>query len=139
MKLSEIVNKFNDYIEEMLTQLSSCVDDEDIRIYKGMFKKLRIVNSTKGIEQFIIYALPHKDKIVSQDESFFLNHDEASLINDSREESIMQTLKFKELWGTLSSNSKDNLFKFFQVLIFYAEEYFKIKYNKMLGENIGCN
>ena len=139
MKISEIVNKFNDYIEEMLTQLSSCVDDEDIRIYKGMFKKLRIVNSTKGIEQFIIYALPHKDKIVSQDESFFLNHDEASLINDSREESIMQTLKFKELWGTLSSNSKDNLFKFFQVLIFYAEEYFKIKYNKMLGENIGCN
>lgn len=139
MKLSEIVNKFNDYIEEMLTQLSSCVDDEDIRIYKGMFKKLRIVNSTKGIEQFIIYALPHKDKIVSQDESFFLNHDEASLINDSKEESIMQTLKFKELWGTLSINSKNNLFKFFQVLIYYAEEYFKIKYNKILGENVGCH
>ena len=139
MKLSEIVNKFNDYIEEMLGQLSSCVDDEDVRIYKGMFKKLRIVNSTKGIEQFIIYALPHKDKIVSQDESFFLNHDEASLINDSREESIMQTLKFKELWGTLSDNSKENLFKFFQVLIYYAEEYFKIKYNKMIGENIGCH
>ena len=59
MKLSEIKINFNDYIEEMLSQLSSCVDDEDIRIYGGMFKKLRIVNSTMN-KQFMNYALPHK-------------------------------------------------------------------------------
>ena len=46
----------------MLSQLS-CVDDEDIRIYKGMFKKLRIVNSTKGIEQFIIMLYLIKIKL----------------------------------------------------------------------------
>ncbi|VVU94327.1 hypothetical protein CPAV1605_49 [seawater metagenome] len=133
MSISSTVNKFNDYIEEMLTQLNNCVNDEDIKLYKGMFTKLRRINSSKAIEQFIIHVLPYKDKIVANDESFFLNHDEASLLNDDNEESIMKALKFKELWSSISNNSKENLFKFFQVLIYYAEEYFKMKYKNLVA------
>ena len=44
----------------------------------------------------------------------------------------MKALKFKQIWKDLSQTSKMNLFKFFQVLVYYAEEYFKIKYNHLL-------
>jgi len=132
MSLTNSVNKFNDCIEEMLIQLYNCIDDTDLDMYASMFRKLKKINATKAIEQFIIYALPYKDKIINEDETFFLNHDEASLIKNDSDTSIMKALKFKQIWKDLSQTSKMNLFKFFQVLVYYAEEYFKIKYNHLL-------
>lgn len=131
--LSQIVNKFNDFTEEMLNQMYQSTDDKDIRVYGSMFSKLRKINSTKAIEQFVIYVLPYKDKIINEDESFFLNHDESDLIKDDSQDNIMKALKFKQLWSGLSNNSKKNLFKFFKVLVYYAEEYFKIKYSNLVN------
>ena len=45
----------------------------------------------------------------------------------------MKALKFKQLWSGLSEISKKNLFKFFKVLVYYAEEYFKIKYSNLIN------
>ena len=70
MSLTNSVNKFNDCIEEMLIQLYNCIDDTDLDMYASMFRKLKKINATKAIEQFIIYALPYKDKIINEDETF---------------------------------------------------------------------
>jgi hypothetical protein len=131
--LSKIVKKFNDFTEDMLNQMYISTDDNDIRVYESMFSKLRKINSTKAIEQFIIFVLPYKDKIINEDESFFLNQDESNLIKDDSQDNIMKALKFKQLWSSLSNNSKENLFKFFKVLVYYAEEYFKNKYSNLIN------
>lgn len=129
MSVTEIVNNFNCQADDLMTQMYSCSQDYDIKVYHDMFRKLKRFNATKAIEQFIIYVLPYKEKIYDDDETFFLEKSGEELTGDKSEYTMMQSLKFKDLWQTLSNDSKDNIFKFFKVMVYFAEEYLKIKYH----------
>lgn len=131
MSISEIVNNFNSQADDLMSQMYACSQDYDIKVYHNMFRKLKSFNATKAIEQFIIYVLPYKEKIYEDDESFFLSKSSADLVGDASEYSMMQSLKFKDLWQTLNDESKDNIFKFFKVMVYFAEEYLKIKYHNI--------
>jgi hypothetical protein len=128
MSVTEIVNNFNCQADDLMAQMYSCSQDYDIKVYHDMFKKLKRFNATKAIEQFIIYVLPFKEKIYDDDETFFLQKSGEELTGDTSEKTLMQSLKFKDLWQTLSYDSKNNIFKFFKVMVYFAEEYIKIKY-----------
>lgn len=127
MSVTEIVNNFNSQADDLMSQMYSCSQDYDIKVYHDMFKKLKRFNATKAIEQFIIYVLPFKEKIYNDDETFFLEKSGEELTGNNSEYTMMQSLKFKDLWKTLTSESKENIFKFFKVMVYFAEEYLKIK------------
>lgn len=129
MSVTEIVNNFNCQADDLMAQMYSFSQDYDIKVYHDMFKKLKRFNATKAIEQFIIYVLPFKEKIYDDDETFFLQKSGEELTGDTSEYTMMQSLKFKDLWQTLSDDSKSNIFKFFKVMVYFAEEYLKIKYH----------
>ena len=131
MSVAEIVNNFNNQADDLMSQMYACSQDYDIKVYHQMFKKLKKFNASKAIEQFIIYVLPFKEKIYSDDESFFLEKSGQELTGDNSEYTMMQSLKFKDLWKTLSFDSKTNIFKFFKVMVYFAEEYIKIKYSSL--------
>jgi hypothetical protein len=128
MSVTEIVNNFNCQADDLMAQMYSFSQDYDIKVYHDMFRKLKRFNATKAIEQFIIYVLPYKEKIYDDDETFFLQKSGEELTGNNSEYTLMQSLKFKDLWNTLSNDSKDNIFKFFKVMVYFAEEYLKIKY-----------
>jgi len=128
MSLREIVNNFNQQADDLMIQMYECSLDNDIKIYHNMFKKLKRYNATKAIEQFIIYVVPHKERIYNNDDTFFLSQSEKDLIGDESDYTMMQSLKFKDLWITLTEISKENIFKFFKIMIYYAEEFLKLKY-----------
>ena len=128
MSITEIVNNFNNQADDLMAQMYACSQDYDIKVYHQMFVKLKNFNATKAIEQFIIYVLPFKEKIYEDDESFFLEKSGQELTGDGSEYTMMKSLKFKDLWKTLSDDSKNNIFKFFKVMVYFAEEYLKIKY-----------
>lgn len=128
MSITEIVNNFNCQADDLMAQMYACSQDYDIKVYHDMFKKLKLFNATKAIEQFIIFVLPYKKKIYDDDETFFLEKSGEELTGDNSEYTMMQSLKFKDLWQTLSYDSKNNIFKFFKVMVYFAEEYLKIKY-----------
>ena len=129
MSVKEIVNNFNQQADDLMIQMYECSHDQDIKVYHDMFKKLKRFNATKAIEQFIIYVVPYKEKIYNDDESFFLSQSGKDLTGDDSEYTMMKSLKFKEIWSTLSFESKDNIFKFFKVMIYYAEEFLKSKFS----------
>jgi len=127
MSVTEIVSNFNSQADDLMSQMYACSLDYDIKVYHEMFKKLKLFNATKAIEQFILYVLPYKEKIYENDETFFLSKSGEELIGDNSEYTLMQSLKFKDLWQTLTNDSKANIFKFFKVMVYFAEEYLKIK------------
>lgn len=131
MSISEVVNNFNSQADDLMSQMYACSQDYDIKVYHDMFRKLKSFNATKAIEQFIIYVLPYKEKIYEDDESFFLSKSSEELVGDTSEYSMMQSLKFKDLWQTLNNESKNNIFTFFKVMVYFAEEYLKIKYHNI--------
>jgi len=128
MSTREIVNNFNQQADDLMSQMYLCSNDYDIKVYHEMFRKLKRFNATKAIEQFIIYVVPYKENIYNEDESFFLQKSGQDLTGDDSEYTMMKSLKFKELWIHLSNESKSNIFKFFKVMIYYAEQYLKTKY-----------
>ena len=127
MSVSEIVNNFNQQADDLMIQMYECSQDEDIKVYHNMFKKLKRFNATKAIEQFIIYVVPYKEQIYSDDESFFLEQSGKELTGDDSDYTMMKSLKFKDLWTQLSIDSKSNIFKFFKIMIYYAEQFLKSK------------
>lgn len=129
MSLSDIIVNFNKYTEEFVTEIVKITNDADVRSYKTILVNLNKTNATKCIEQFIIYALPEKDKIISSNEDYFLkrNYDQ-ELDND--QDSMMQALKLKDTWKTFDCDTKKCIFEYLQVMVHYSEEYLKCKYNK---------
>lgn len=126
--IQEIVTNFNKYSEEFIDEMIKVTNDDDAKSYRTILINLNKTNATKCIEQFILYGLPQKEYINASNEEYFLkkNYDD-DLEND--EYSMMKALKIKDMWKTFEENTKKCIFEYLQVLVYYSEEYFKMKYN----------
>jgi hypothetical protein len=138
MKLEEIVNNFNLQLEELFNVIEVIYTDENIKRYKLMVKTVIKLNAIKLIEQYIIHAVPFAEHIYNKDESFFYNQTldeikekigQTKLRKELHETSVFEVLKLKTVWNKLENESKDIIWEYFQLLTFYAQEYFKLKYN----------
>lgn len=129
MNNQDIVKNFNNYCEEFVSELVLITNDSDISSYATILKTMNQTNSLKCIEQFIIYVLPEKEKIMNSDENYFLSNDYSEQLEND-EESIMEALKLKTLWKTLDDDNKEVIFEYLQLLIQISEEYFKFNYVK---------
>jgi hypothetical protein len=136
MKLGEIVNNFNFQLEELFAVAETLYDDQNIKKFKLIMKTMNKINSVKIIEQFIIHGLEFSEQIYNKDESFFIHLDhshiqnkihETKLRKELHDEGIFQILKLKNFWSTLTSENRDIIWEYFQLLTYYAQEYLKIK------------
>lgn len=137
MKFEEIVNNFNIQLEELFNVIETIYTDENIKRYKLMIKTVIKLNAIKLIEQYIIHALPFAELIYKKDESFFYNQTvdeirekigQTKLRKEMHESSVAEIFKLKSVWSTLEYETKDIVWEYFQLLTFYAQEYFKLKY-----------
>ena len=123
---ASISGEFNSNLLTLMKEISLLFpNNTKIPFYADMLKtKLIPVDPNKPIEQFIMYALPHKDKIYSGDEDFFVNHDYKKESNSSSVD-LSDILQFKEKWNILTRNNKDVIIQYMQLLCSYGEEYLK--------------
>jgi hypothetical protein len=137
MKLEEIVNNFNLQLEELFNIIENIYTDENIKRYKLMVKTVIKLNAIKLIEQYIIHAVPFAEHIYKKDESFFINQTvddvrekigQTKLRKELHENSVVEVLKLKNIWSIVDNDIKDIVWEYFQLLTFYAQEYFKLKY-----------
>ena len=126
--LKEVITEFNKYSEEMAEDIYNITNDSDIYHYKTLLKSINATNYKTVIEQFILEALPYKNQIISEDERFFLQEQHLDRFK-SQNESLLQALKFKSIWGTLKEINKKNIFEYLQILVYYSENYLKLKFN----------
>lgn len=147
MSLSEKIKDFNEIFSSLLIQISPHIGSS----YHIQFDQIIKYNSLLPIEQFLVYALPRKDKILSRNEEYFTTITNVSSVEkfcenmvSSKEEIIdkkvnndnskhvkamNEILRLQDIYINLDDTSKSNIWDIFQALLIIGEEYVKIKYS----------
>lgn len=124
--ISETVVEFNNQLLTFLEELQKIHNDNDVVTNITIIKQGIEFNAFLLIDQFVLLVYPFKDKIDMQDEQFFLQMDINSHIGGGKDE-FMQIMKFTGVWKSLNSETKQSIFDYMKVLVYYAEEYLKKK------------
>ena len=100
----------------------------DILLFREKYNLVKSANSKLVVDYFVMYIYPFKQKIIDEDESFFLDGGGQDEIKDT------SGLKFrdniKNLWiGEMSNENKIIIWKYFKTFIILCEKYIIENYN----------
>ena len=128
-----IIKMFNKQIISLITELINYFNDNKMKILK---EKILIVNSANPsliIRLFFENVYKYKDIIMEKDETFFLeqiNEDNISKLYNKNKQlaeknniNIIDVINLKDYWESLSSDDKDVIWKYLQVLIVLTEKW----------------
>jgi|UniRef100_A0A6C0ECT6 hypothetical protein len=124
----KIIDEFNEIVIALLTQLCQFIGVA----YLKQFKKIIKYNSIMPIEQFLVNALPYRDKILERDESYFNNNNDYRNILKDDTNTLNEILKLKDIFNNLDNESKNNIWDFFQAMLILSEEFLKNKVERYL-------
>ena len=115
----EKIMLFNEILDSFLIQISPLVGTS----YQYHFQQVIKVNSILPVEQFLVYALPMRDKIFNRDETYFTdNNNHTDKIGNS-ENILNEIIRLQGIYSQLDSTSKSNLWDILQALLILGEEY----------------
>lgn len=147
---TEIIKTFNEILDSLLIQVSPLTGSTISHKFQQVIK----YNSIIPIEQFLVHALPLRDKIINRDDTYFLiktDEDKINIENYWKEtvnlkekvlhnndqvncekytRTINEILRFQNIYENLDTDSKTNIWNIFNALLALGEEYIKIKYIK---------
>lgn len=121
MSIPQTIKDFNSILESFLQQVSPLVGTS----YHHYYTKLIKFNSLMPIQYFITYALPMEEKIMSKDESYFINNDNHKEI--VAEQQLGEILRLQGIWSQLDKRSKNEVWDIFQALTLLSKEYIQLK------------
>lgn len=129
---SEKIKQFNEILSSFLIQVSPLVGST----YHQQFQTIIKYNSILPIEQFLVHALPVRDKIMNRDESYFNdNSNHLEKIGDN-EYVLNEILRLQNIYSQIDDESRSNVWDIFQAMLILGEEYINIKIkNKNLYNN----
>ena len=117
---SVYINLFNEKAEEFCKDLVITFPEvAEFKKLKSGLLLLKNVDERKPREFFNSYVGANfKQQILSKDESFFINEVQNHVqggIDNSQWQSVISLIH--DIWATLSNENKENIWKYFQVLI----------------------
>jgi hypothetical protein len=123
---SEKIKNFNDILSSFLIQISPLVGST----YHNQFETIIKYNSILPIEQFLVHALPVREKILNRDESYF--NDNTNHINKIGDDKniLNEILRLQKIYNQLDETSRSNVWDIFQAMLILGEEYITIKMGK---------
>ena len=124
---SEKIKNFNDILSSFLIQISPLVGST----YHNQFETIIKYNSILPIEQFLVHALPVREKILNRDESYFNdNTNHVNKIGDDKN-ILNEILRLQSIYNQLDETSRSNVWDIFQAMLILGEEYITIKMGKL--------
>jgi hypothetical protein len=121
---SEKIKQFNEILSSFLIQVSPLVGST----YNQQFETIVKYNSLLPIEQFLVHALPVREKILTRDESYFNdNSNHLEKIGDNGYV-LNEILRLQNIYSQLDDTSRSNVWDIFQAMLILGEEYVSIKY-----------
>ena len=123
MSVAEKIKTFNSILEDLLKKLEPIIGSS----YHSYFTKYIKYNYVYPIQQFILYAIPMKEKILNRDETYFTNTENHTEHFTGYDEGLQEILRLKGIWEKLDNKSKDGLWDITQVLLFTSLEYIELK------------
>ena len=126
-----ILSNFNNQLTDLVSQLSDMYpEDSNIFAFKQTLLILLKTNAKKSLEYFSLYVYIYKNEIMKEDESFFKNGIDYETLNENyvpNLNNIIDILKLK--WDEMNDKCKQNIWKYFKVLIIFKEQYDNSKFN----------
>ena len=105
------ISAWNDMMVQFINELRSTFPEEkSIKKYQTSFDLLKKTNPRKCVEGYMAEVTPVQDKIMSKDESFFLD-------SNSNTSELIRDLNIAKYWTSdLSQNTKDAIWQYLQTL-----------------------
>lgn len=131
MSKTEIIKEFNSILETFLFQLASLMGST----YHHYFKKLIKINAILPIQQFSNNVYVYKEKIMSEDESYFFNYsnNQKDEINQFKkyfktdhETTLNEILRLSDIYVKLDNESKKEVWAYFKAMTILSEDYIKL-------------
>lgn len=114
-----IIQQITNFINELN---STFPENKDLMIFKEKYEMLKSINSQLILDYFIQFIYPHKKRIVSQDETFFLEGGGQEELKDKNGLNMRDNLK--DLWtNQMSDENKVVVWKYFKTFILLIEKY----------------
>ena len=111
------------YLKIFVTQLQNFIDDlillypadNDFKVFKNGVALLNRTNPRKIVNLFKEYVDKYENRIISRDETFFLQNDYNEI---EKTENILESMnKLKNYWKDLNDSNKEKVWKYFEILI----------------------
>jgi hypothetical protein len=122
MSSSDTRQLLTQQIENFINEMCNVFPDiKSLRIYQQQFEILKSLSSRVIVEGFSTYVLPHKDKIMNEEEDFFRNGGGQDFVQGDM-------VKFRDtmsdIWNErLSEGNKKVCWKYFKVFVLLCERY----------------
>ena len=126
---SEKIKQFNEILSSFLIQVSPLVGST----YHQQFQTIVKYNSLLPVEQFLVHALPVRDKILNRDETYFNNNTNYVDKIGNNEYVLNEILRLQNIYTQIDEISRSNVWDIFQAMLILGEEYINIK---MKNKNI---
>jgi len=119
-----IVSEFNEILSSFLVQIIPIIGSS----YQNNLKTIIKCNSTLPIENFLYYAIEHREDIMNKDERYFCDRKEMAK-STNRNDKLAEIFELQNIWELLDIDSKDSVWEIFQALLILGDDYIKIKYS----------
>lgn len=114
---------FLQQIDNFLNELCNLFSkNKELLLLNEKYKLLKSANSKLVIEYFIQYIYPYKQKIINQEEVFFLEGGGQDDIKDNSGLKLRDNIR--NLWiSEMSDDNKEIIWKYFKIFILLCEKY----------------
>ena len=124
---AEKIKSFNEILCSFLIQIAPLVGST----YHSRIQVIIKCNSSLPIEQFLVHALPLRDKILNRDETYFIDKTTSYVQEGNTKKSKLdEILRLQDIYFKLDEKSKSNVWDIFQAMLVLGEEYVSINQDK---------
>jgi hypothetical protein len=117
------LSKFNEQVLNFLQEMRDLFpEDKKLSTFYHTVEFMKKTNPREIMIQFKNFVYPFREKIISKDESFFINNDFSDSVNN--DSSISEMLRIKEIWNSnrLSPNDKECVWNYFKVFLYLIDK-----------------
>ena len=117
--MATYLTAFNNIIFKFIDDLIETFPEEnDFKVYKRTLILLKSANAKKMCILFKNYSYIYRQKILDNDESFFLDTEYTEIKEAVDEDSVSAIIdKLKLYWTELSNDNKDKIWKYLSTMI----------------------
>ena len=123
MSTTSVKQIFLQQLDNFVNELCDLFPESgDISLFKEKYFLVKSANSKLVVEYFIQYIYPHKQRIMNNEESFFLDGGGQEELKDNSKLQFRDNIK--KLWiSEMSSQNKDIVWKYFKMFVILSEKY----------------
>jgi hypothetical protein len=110
---------FNQQVKLLINELITLFPDEkDILIFQSQLELALMIDSRKALTSFLKNIYPHKEQILAENDTFFLDKS-----NDLENDYMAKTIHMTHLWkDRLNTENKKVVWKYFKVMCLLVDK-----------------